>query len=42
MGNSVNPGEEDPDAQGDPDAWIIEIRDYLKDNILANEHVSAE
>jgi hypothetical protein len=38
----VNPGAQDPDAQGDRDASIIEIRDYLKDNILTNEHVSAE
>ena len=29
-------------AQGSPDAWISEIRDYLKDNILPEDHVSAE
>jgi hypothetical protein len=33
---------QDPDAQASPDAWITEIRDYLKDNILPDEHVSAE
>ena len=31
-----------PLAQGSPDAWISEIRDYLKDKILPDEHVSAE
>ena len=34
--------ESPPPAQGSPDAWISEIRDYLKDNILPEEHVSAE
>jgi hypothetical protein len=38
----VNPGVQDPDAQADLNAWIIEIWDYLKDNILPDEHVSAE
>jgi hypothetical protein len=38
----VNPGAQDTDAQAGPDAWITEIWDYLKDNILPNEHVSAE
>jgi hypothetical protein len=41
---------EDPDnrlapllfAQDGPDAWISEIRDYLKENILPKDHVSAE
>jgi hypothetical protein len=38
----VKPSTQDPDAQASPDAWITEIRDYLKDNILPDEHVSAE
>ena len=29
-------------TQGAPDAWIYEIRDYLKDNILPDDDVSAE
>jgi hypothetical protein len=31
-----------PIAQGGPDAWISEIQDYLKENILPEDHVSAE
>jgi ribonuclease HI len=31
-----------PIAQSGPDAWISEIRDYLKENILPEDHVSAE
>ena len=31
-----------PPAQGGPDASISEIRDYLKDNILPDDYVSAE
>ena len=31
-----------PPAQEAPDAWISEIRGYLKDNILPNDDVSAE
>jgi len=31
-----------PHAQGGPDAWIFEIRDYLKDNILPEDSVAAE
>jgi hypothetical protein len=31
-----------PVAQSGPDAWISEIRDYLKENILHEDHVSAE
>jgi transposase InsO family protein len=41
-GDSVNPNMQDPDAHAGPDAWITEIWDYLKDNILLDEHVSAE
>jgi hypothetical protein len=29
-------------SQSGPDAWIYEIRDYLKENILPEDHVSAE
>jgi hypothetical protein len=29
-------------TQSGPDAWISEIRDYLKENILPEDHVSAE
>ena len=31
-----------PPAQGGPDAWISEIWDSLKDNILPDDDVSAE
>jgi hypothetical protein len=41
-GDSVHPDMEDPDAEVSLDAWITEIWDYLKDNILPDEHVSAE
>jgi hypothetical protein len=41
-GDSVNPNAQDLDAQADPNAWITEIWDYLKDSILPDEHVSAE
>jgi hypothetical protein len=41
-GDSVHPGAQDPVAQAGPNAWITEIRDYLKDNILPNEHVFTE
>jgi hypothetical protein len=41
-GDTVNPDMEDPNAQVGPHAWFTEIRDYLKDNILPDEHVSAE
>jgi hypothetical protein len=34
--------EPHPNSQEVPDAWISEIRDYLKDNILPEDHVSAE
>jgi hypothetical protein len=30
------------EAQSGPNAWISEIRDYLKENILPEDHVSAE
>jgi hypothetical protein len=31
-----------PISQSGPDAWISEIRDYLKENILPEDHVPAE
>jgi hypothetical protein len=31
-----------PLAQSGPDAWISKIRDYLKENILPEDHVSVE
>jgi hypothetical protein len=31
-----------PVAQSGPDAWISKIRNYLKENILPEDHVSAE
>jgi hypothetical protein len=31
-----------PISQSGPDAWISEIRDYLKENILPEDHVSTE
>jgi hypothetical protein len=31
-----------PVSQSGPDAWISEIWDYLKENILPKDHVSAE
>jgi hypothetical protein len=42
MGDTMNLNAQDLDAQANPDAWIMEIWDYLKDNILPDEHVSAE
>jgi hypothetical protein len=41
-GDTVYSGAQDLDAQASLDAWITEIRDYMKDNILPDEHVSAE
>jgi hypothetical protein len=40
--DSVHPNTQDLDAQASPNEWITEIRDYLKDNILLDEHVSVE
>jgi hypothetical protein len=37
MGDSVHPGAQDPEAQAGPDTWLMEIRTYLKDNILPND-----
>jgi hypothetical protein len=39
---SCQPLAPQPVSQSGPDAWISEIRDYLKENILPEDHVSAE
>jgi hypothetical protein len=41
-GDSVHPDVQDPDARVGPDTWIMEIRGYLKDNTLRDEHASVE
>jgi hypothetical protein len=41
-GDFVNPDAQDPDAQAGLDTWITKIQNYLKDNILLDEHASAE
>jgi hypothetical protein len=41
-GGPANPLAPQPVAQSGPDAWISEIRDYLKENILPEDHVSVE
>jgi hypothetical protein len=38
----VHPGAQDLGAKAGPDAWITEIQDYLKDNILPDEHIFVE
>jgi hypothetical protein len=42
MGGSVHPGVQDLGAQVSLNTWIMEIWDYLKDNILPDEHASIE
>jgi hypothetical protein len=42
IGGPVNLLTPQPIAQSGPDAWISEIRDYLKENILPEDDVSAE
>ena len=42
LGDSTDPLAPQPTAQSGPDAWISKIRDYLKENILPEDHVSAE
>jgi hypothetical protein len=42
LGEPATPLAPQPIAQSGPDAWISEIRDYLKENILPEDHVSAE
>jgi ribonuclease HI len=39
---SSHPLVPQPVSQSGPDAWISEIRDYPKENILPEDHVSAE
>jgi hypothetical protein len=41
-GDSVHPNVQDLDAQLGTDTWITEIRGYLKDSILPDEHASIE
>jgi hypothetical protein len=38
----VYPGVQDPEAQVGHDTWIMEIRTYLKDNILPDGMASAD
>jgi ribonuclease HI len=42
LGDSADPIAPQSTTQSDPDAWISEIWDYLKENILPEDHVSAE
>jgi transposase InsO family protein len=42
LGDSADPLALQSATQSGPDAWISEIRDYLKENILPEDHVSAE
>jgi hypothetical protein len=41
-GGPASPLAPQPVSQSGPDAWISEIQDYLKENILPEDHVSAE
>jgi hypothetical protein len=41
-GGPASPLAPQPISQSGPDAWISEIRDYLKENILPEDHVSEE
>jgi hypothetical protein len=42
IGDPASPIAPQPISQSGPDAWISEIQDYLKENILPEDHVSAE
>jgi hypothetical protein len=42
LGDSADPSAPQSTTQSGPDAWISEIRDYLKENILPEDHVSTE
>jgi hypothetical protein len=42
LGDPADPLAPQPTTQSSPDAWISEIQDYLKENILPEDHVSAE
>jgi hypothetical protein len=38
----VHPDVQDSEAQVGPDIWIMEIRTYMKDNILPDDHASTK
>jgi hypothetical protein len=42
MGHSAHPNTQDSEALVGPDTWIMEIRTYLKDNILLDDSASAD
>jgi hypothetical protein len=42
MGDPASPLAPQPISQSGPDAWISESQNYLKENILPEDHVSAE
>jgi hypothetical protein len=42
IGDPASPLAPQPISQSGPDAWISEIRDCLKENILPEDHVFAE
>jgi ribonuclease HI len=42
LGDSADPLAPQLATQSGPDAWISEIRDYLKENILPEDHVAVE
>jgi hypothetical protein len=42
IGDPASPLSPQPMSQSGPDAWISEIQDYLKKNILPEDHVSVE
>jgi hypothetical protein len=42
IGGPAYPLVPQPVSQSGPDAWISEIRDYLKESILPEDHVSTE
>jgi hypothetical protein len=42
LGDSAGPLVPMSTTQSGPDAWISEIRDYLKENIFPEDHVSVE
>jgi hypothetical protein len=42
LGDFADPSAPQSTTQSGLDAWISEIRDYLKENILPEDHVSAE
>jgi hypothetical protein len=42
LGGFTGPLAPQPTTQSGPDAWISEIRDYLKENIFPDAWISAE